>query len=216
MGFFVENFRENSIESKREIDFVNSFKNDLKSDINDLNILIKRRKRREIQIDSIYFIFKNEKFNEFSNDLYYYARYLPRPSRFFANNSSIDQLKNSGSLTFIKNQKVIDTLLDYNDNFLFIYYIREREEYLVQRIFDQINLIFDPYVFDSMTTYDIEFTKPKHDVYVNYSDSKTNKTFLSNLQYLKTVNKAQIGWFIEHRKRVKNILNFVNEVYFAN
>ena len=70
MGFFVENFRENSIESKREIDFVNSFKNDLKSDINDLNILIKRRKRREIQIDSIYFIFKNEKFNEFSNDLY--------------------------------------------------------------------------------------------------------------------------------------------------
>tara|TARA_B110000438_G_scaffold301709_1_gene357305 strand:+ start:2640 stop:3335 length:696 start_codon:yes stop_codon:yes gene_type:complete len=216
LGFFVENYREDLSEQKREIDFVNSFKNDLTSDIKDLDVLILRRKQREIQIDSIYFIFNNKKFNEFSNDLYYYARYLPRPSRFFANNSSIEQLKNSGSLTLIKNQKVIDTLLDYDDNFIFIDYIREREEYLVRRVFDQINVIFDPYVFDNMTVYDIEFTKPKGKVDLNFSDIKTNKIFLSNLQYLKTVNKAQLGWFIEHRKRAKNISNFLNTIYNDN
>ena len=216
LGFFVENYREQIIEDKRELDFVNSFKNDLKNDISELDVLILRRKEREIQIDSIYFIFKNKKFNEYSNDLYFYARYLPRPSRFFANNASIDQLKNSGSLTLIKNQKVIDTLLGYNDNFLFIDYIREREEYLVQRIFDQINIIFDPFVFDQMTVYDIEFNKPKGSVSINYSDIQTNKTFLSNLQYLKTVNKAQLGWFIEHSKRAKNILNFLDNTYNIN
>ena len=216
LGFFVENYREQIIEDKRELDFVNSFKNDLKNDISELDDLILRRKEREIQIDSIYFIFKYKKFNEYSNDLYFYARYLPRPSRFFANNASIDQLKNSGSLTLIKNQKVIDTLLGYNDNFLFIDYIREREEYLVQRIFDQINIIFDPYVFDQMTVYDIEFNKPKGSVSINYSDIQTNKTFLSNLQYLKTVNKAQLGWFIEHSKRAKNILNFLDNTYNMN
>jgi len=216
LGFFVENYREQIIEDKRELDFVNSFKNDLKNDISELDGLILRRKEREIQIDSIYFIFKYKKFNEYSNDLYFYARYLPRPSRFFANNASIDQLKNSGSLTLIKNQKVIDTLLGYNDNFLFIDYIREREEYLVQRIFDQINIIFDPYVFDQMTVYDIEFNKPKGSVSINYSDIQTNKTFLSNLQYLKTVNKAQLGWFIEHSKRAKNILNFLDITYNMN
>ena len=216
LGFFVENYREDLSEQKREIDFVNSFKNDLTNDIKDLDVLILRRKQREIQIDQIYFIFNNKKFNEFSNDLYYYARYLPRPSRFFANNSSIEQLKNSGSLTLIKNQKVIDTLLDYDDNFIFIDYIREREEYLVRRVFDQINVIFDPYVFDNMTVYDIEFTKPKGKVALNYSDIKTNKIFLSNLQYLKTVNKAQLGWFIEHRKRAKNISNFLNTIYNDN
>jgi hypothetical protein len=216
LGFFVENYREDLSEQKREIDFVNSFKNDLTNDIKDLDVLILRRKQREIQIDSIYFIFNNKKFNEFSNDLYYYARYLPRPSRFFANNSSIEQLKNSGSLTLIKNQKVIDTLLDYDDNFIFIDYIREREEYLVRRVFDQINVIFDPYVFDNMTVYDIEFTKPKGKVDLNFSDIKTNKIFLSNLQYLKTVNKAQLGWFIEHRKRAKNISNFLNTIYNDN
>ena len=216
LGFFVENYREKIIEDKRELDFVNSFKNDLKNDISELDVHILRRKEREIQIDSIYFIFKYKKFNEYSNDLYFYARYLPRPSRFFANNASIDQLKNSGSLTLIKNQKVIDTLLGYNDNFLFIDYIREREEYLVQRIFDQINIIFDPYVFDQMTMYDIEFNKPKGNVSINYSDIQTNKTFLSNLQYLKTVNKAQLGWFTEHSKRAKNILNFLDNTYNMN
>ena len=213
LRYFVENFREDISEKKREIDFVNSFKNDLNNDIKELDVLISRRKQREIQIDSIYFIFKNNKFNDFSNDLYFYARYLPRPPRFFANNASIDQLKNSGSLTLIKNQKVIDTLLDYNDNFIFIDYIREREEYLVRRIFDQINIIFDPYVFDKMTVYDIEFTKPKGKVEMNYLDIKTNKTFLSNLQYLKTVNKAQLGWFIEHRRRAVNIFNFLDSIY---
>ena len=215
LGFFVENFREDLSENKRELDYVNSFKNDLKNDISELDHLIKRRKQREIQIDSIYFIFKNKMFNEYSNDLYFYARYLPRPPRFFANNASIEQLKNSGSLTLIKNQKVIDTLLGYNDNFIFIDYIREREEYLVQRIFDQINIIFDPYVFDQMTVYDIEFNKPKGSVNVNSSDFQTNKTFLSNLQYLKTVNKAQLGWFLEHSKRAKNITKFLDSVYYG-
>ncbi len=216
LGFFVENYREDLSEKRREIDYVNSFKNDLHNDIEDLDVIIFRRKQREIQIDSIFSIFKNSKFDEFSNDLYYYARYLPRPSRFFSNNSSIEQLKNSGSLTLIKNQKVIDTLLDYDDNFIFIDYIREREEYLVRRIFDQINIIFDPYVFDKMTLYDIEFIKPKGEVHINYSDLNTNKTFLSNLQYLKTVNKAQIGWFVEHRKRAKNISKFLNIIYSDN
>ena len=213
LGFFVENYREELYEKDREMDFINSFKNDLYNDIKDLDILISRRKQREIQIDSIYIIFKNENFEELSNDLYYYARYLPRPARFFANNSSIEQLKNSGSLMLIKNQKVIDTLLDYDDNFKFIDYIREREEYLVRRIFDQINIIFDPYVFDQMSLYDIEFTKPKGRVSINYSDIKTNKTFLSNLQYLKTVNKAQLGWFSEHRKRAIVISEFLATIY---
>ena len=65
LGFFVENYREQIIEDKRELDFVNSFKNDLKNDISELDDLILRRKEREIQIDSIYFIFKNKKFNEY-------------------------------------------------------------------------------------------------------------------------------------------------------
>ncbi|MBN09691.1 MAG: hypothetical protein CMC79_04900 [Flavobacteriaceae bacterium] len=214
LGFFVENYREDLSKNERELEFINSFKNDINKDISELDTIIRRRKIREVQIDSIYYIFKNKKFEENSSDLYYYGRYLPRPSRFFANNSSIDQLKNSGNLTLIKNQKVVDTLLDYNDHYIFIESIREREEYLCRRIFDQLNIIFDPYVFDQMTVYDIEFLKPKGKVRINYSDNSTNKTFLSNLQYLKTVNKASIGRFTEHQSRGKNIIKYIDSIYY--
>ena len=37
LGFFVENFREDLSENKRELDYVNSFKNDLKNDISELD-----------------------------------------------------------------------------------------------------------------------------------------------------------------------------------
>ena len=63
---------------------------------------------------------------------------------------------------------------------------------------------------------DNEYRELKGKVDLNFSDIKTNKILLSNLQYLKTVNKAQLGWFIEHRKRAKNISNFLNTIYNDN
>ena len=80
---------------------------------------------------------------------------------FWANNTTNEELKYSGNFILIKNQKIkFDTLLQYNDNFIFIDFIKEREEYLVRRLFDQINVMFDPLIFDQMNVYDIEFVYP--------------------------------------------------------
>ena len=61
---------------------------------------------------------------------YYYAIFIF--NLFFRNN--FEQLKYSGNFILIKDQKLIDNLLDYNDNYVFINYIRQREEYLVTTI----------------------------------------------------------------------------------
>ena len=98
-------------------------------------------------------------------DLYYYARYLPRPAVFWANNTTNEELKYSGNFILIKNKKIIDTLLQYNDNFIFIDFIKE-EEFLVRRLFDQINVMFDPMV-DEMNVYDIEFIYPSGNQKIN-------------------------------------------------
>lgn len=213
MGFFVENLREQNIRNHREKEFINSFKSDLENDLLEIDALIKRRIQREAQIDSIIDIFRSKEFQKNSNDLYFYSRYLPRPPVFWANNETLKQLENSGNLLLIRNQKVIDTLLTYNDNYIFIDNIRVREEYLVKRLFDQINIIFDPLVFDEMNVYDIEFIRPKGNPHVNTSDNKALSTFLSNLHYVKTVNLAQLGWYRKHRKQGQDILMFLNEVY---
>ena len=213
LGFFVENYREVLVDRQKEKEIIASFINDLETDIKELDIVIQRRETREIRIDSIIYILNNGLQDDYGKDLYYYARYLPRPAVFWANNTTNEELKYSGNFILIKNQKIIDTLLQYNDNFIFIDFIKEREEYLVRRLFDQINVLFDPMVFDEMNVYDIEFVYPSRNPKINTKNKDVINLFLSNLHYVKTVNVGQLGHFKKHQKKAKEILNFIKKEY---
>ena len=166
-----------------------------------------------MRIDSILYILNNGLHNNYGKVLYYYARYLPRPFVFWANNTTNEELKYSGNFILIKNQEIIDALLEYNDNYVFIDFIREREEYLVRRLFDQINVIFDQRVFDEMNVYDIEFVYPSGNPKINIKNKEAINLFLSNLHYVKTVNVGQLGLFKKHQKRAKEILKFLKKEY---
>ncbi|MCH1547686.1 MAG: hypothetical protein L7S44_03905 [Flavobacteriaceae bacterium] len=213
VGFFVENFQKKKAKDRAEVEFVKSFKNDLINDISELDQLIERRKEREIRIDSMITIIDSDLLDMYNSEMYFYTRYLPRPSIFRASLSTISQLKNSGNFTLIKNQKVVDTLLAYEHSFKFIDRIRDREEYLVKRVFDQINILFDPMVFNQMNLYDIEFVRPKGSPSYKSKDKDALSTFLSNLHYIKTVNVAQIGWFTRFQNQAKKTLIFVESQY---
>ena len=213
LGFFVENYREGLVDRQKEKEIIASFINDLETDIKELDVVIQRREIREKRIDSIIYILNNGLQDDYGKNLYYYARYLPRPFVFWANNTTNEELKYSGNFILIKNQKIIDTLLQYNDNYVFIDFIREREEYLVRRLFDQINVIFDPKVFDEMNVYDIEFVYPSGNPKINIKSKEAINTFLSNLHYVKTVNLGQLGLFRKHQKKAIEILSFIKQEY---
>ena len=213
LGFFVENYREGLYDKEKEKEIIVSFINDIEEDIKELDIVIQRREIRETRIDSILYILNNDLQDNFGRNLYYYARYLPRPFVFWANNTTNEELKYSGNFILIKNQKIIDVLLEYDDNYVFIDFIRQREEYLVRRLFDQINVIFDPKVFDEMNVYDIEFVYPSGNPKINTKNREIINTFLSNLHYVKTVNVGQLGLFKKHQKRAKEILELLKKEY---
>jgi hypothetical protein len=213
LGFFVENYRESLSDKEQEKEIIVSFINDIEEDIKELDIVIERRKIRETRIDSILYILNNDLQDNFGRNLYYYARYLPRPFVFWANNTTNEELKYSGNFILIKNQKIIDVLLEYDDNYVFIDFIRQREEYLVRRLFDQINVIFDPKVFDEMNVYDIEFVYPSGNPKINSKNREVINNFLSNLHYVKTVNVGQLGHFKKHQKRAKEILELLKKEY---
>ena len=213
LGFFVENYRESLSDKEQEKEIIVSFINDIEEDIKELDIVIERREIRETRIDSILYILNNDLQDNFGRNLYYYARYLPRPFVFWANNTTNEELKYSGNFILIKNQKIIDVLLEYDDNYVFIDFIRQREEYLVRRLFDQINVIFDPKVFDEMNVYDIEFVYPSGNPKINSKNREVINNFLSNLHYVKTVNVVQLGLFKKHQKRGKEILELLKKEY---
>lgn len=213
LGFFVENYRESLSNKEKEKEIIVSFINDIEEDIKELDVVIERRQIRETRIDSIFYILNNDLQDNFGKNLYYYARYLPRPFVFWANNTTNEELKYSGNFILIKNQKIIDALLEYDDNYVFIDFIRKREEYLVRRLFDQMNVIFDPKVFNEMNIYDIEFVYPSGNPKINTKKREVINIFLSNLHYVKTVNVGQLGLFKKHQKRAKEILELLKKEY---
>jgi hypothetical protein len=212
-SFYVENLREHYIEHKRERQYISLYMDDLKKDIFQLDSLIIKRGERENQIDSIHFILTSPDPDVFGNQLYFYVRYLPRPSLFINNDATLEQLKNSGNLRLISDQLVADTILAYERQLRFMEAISKREDLLIQRIFNSINKLFDPEVFDKMNVYDIEFVYPPGNPKLMTKDKDVIRNFLSDVHYLKTVNIGQIGWFKKQRQKAKQILAFLENEY---
>jgi hypothetical protein len=213
LGFLTENYREHYIEKGREKQYMRSFTEDLKKDISELDSLIEKRKIREMQIDSIHYILTSPDPDQFGSQLYYYARYLPRPYLFINNDAGFKQLENSGNLRLIKNQVAADTMMAYVRQLRFIETITTREDQLIQRIFNSLNKLFDSEVFDKMNLYDIEFTRPAGNPKLMTHDKEVIRNFLSDIHYLKTVNIGQIGWFQKQRKRAETTLVFLEDEY---
>lgn len=215
-GFLAENQREHMVEHKREIQFMRSYVKNLEKDITQLDSLIHKREERKIQIDSLNFIFRSPDPDRYGAQSYFYGRYLPRPYVYIPNDATINQLKSSGNLRLIRDQKIADTILFYDQQFRFIETIRNREDQLIYRLFNLINDFFDPQVFEQMNTLDIEFNRPAGNPKLLTKDPKQMQQFLSELQYLRTVNLGQLGWFKKRLELAKNIVGLINKDYHLN
>jgi hypothetical protein len=213
LGFFVENQREHMVEHKREVQFISSYISDLQKDIALLDSITRKREERKIQIDSLNYILRLRDPDMYGGQLYYYARYLPRPYIYIPNDATIQQLKSSGNLRLIQSQEIKDTMLAYDQQFRFMETIRIREDQLIQRIFNYLNDFFDPAVFDQMNLYDIEFTRPPGSPKLLTKDKKKIMGLLSELQYLRTVNLGEIGWFKKRKTQAESTLSFVKYEY---
>ena len=213
LGFFVENQREHMVEHKREVQFMRSYINDLRKDILQLDSLVKKREQRKIQIDSLSFILRTPDPDLYGAQLYYYGRYLPRPYVYIPNDATIQQLKSSGNLRLVRNPQVTDTIVAYDQQFRFLETIRIREDQLIARIFNLIDEFYDPAIFDQMNVFDIEFTRPQGNPKLLTKDKKLIRQFLSELQYLRTVNLGELGWFKKRLIQAEGTVKFIKQQY---
>jgi hypothetical protein len=101
----------------------------------------------------------------------------------------------------------------YDRQLRFVETIGIREDLLIQRIFNSLNKLFDPAVFDKMNVYDIEFTRPPGNPKLLTKDKNIIQNFLSDIHYLKTVNIGQIGWYNRQIERAKTTLAFIQKEY---
>lgn len=114
LGFFVENQREHLIEHKREKQYILTLIEDLRSDTAQLAISIDGRWQKEEMIDSLILVINFSDFSKQGSNIYYWCYNVLRPSRFFPNDRTIQQLKNAGNMRLIRNLPVSDSIMAYD------------------------------------------------------------------------------------------------------
>ena len=114
-GFLAENQREHIVENKREKQFMQSLVRDLKKDTIFLNSSFPKKAARIKAIDSVFTFFENNpQPNEIPGYVIVQMRRTTWDQLIDRNNSTIDQMKNSGNLRLIRKQNIADSLAEYD------------------------------------------------------------------------------------------------------
>ena len=212
LGFFVENIREHLVEKNREEEYIISMIADMKNDIKQLDSLHDRRQLKQQMIDSILLILDMPDPNLSGNQLYYFARWLPRPLRIITSDGTMQQLKNAGNLRLIRNKKAVDAIMEYDQLVRFGGTVEEREETLIQQFYPSLKRVFDPRIFEKMVS-GMRINRPDGHPKLLHSDKESLDEFYSHVHFLKNVNSYSIEFGVKRRYQAKHVLEVLQHEY---
>jgi hypothetical protein len=146
LGFLAENLREHTVEHHREKVYIHSLVEDLKSDIIQSDEVLIKLNNRSVGIDSVIAALSSPEIIESSNNAYRLWSKNIGFADFISNDRTIQQLKNSGGLSLIRNKVVSDDIMKY-DQVLRDYYVQGAvmngvlgDQHIYSQLFDFINL----------------------------------------------------------------------------
>ncbi|NDA61624.1 MAG: hypothetical protein EBX50_06230 [Chitinophagia bacterium] len=110
LGFLAENIREHYVERERAHQLIAQFKKDIRNNIHLIDSVVNRDKGLVQKFDSaIVYLISNKDIDADS----LFNNLPPTVFRFISKNDTYDQMKNSGSLRYIKDFDLLDQILDY-------------------------------------------------------------------------------------------------------
>ncbi len=185
-GFLAENFREHTIEQKREKQYISSLVKDVELDIASLKLSSDIKKKYCNYFDSVVFLLKQNN-PATRNDLYFYARHLARITEFEYHDRTIQELKSTGSLRLIHDRRAADSITIY-DNEIVKVILNQQEIERQQRsdfLANQIGKIFNGYIWNDMV------------------DNKGTISHTSGNPELATTNQQLLNDFVVHVVQLK-------------
>ena len=148
-GFLAEYQLEHKIEKDREKQFIETMVEDLKTDTSKLNSLIRMRKNRIRELDTLFSLIANDEY--IINGKKVYELYdLPYWDvlRFFPSDRTMQQLKNGGNLRLIRKMNVSNAIIKYD------VLVRTLKEYealqteLANQFNQHVEKLFDPVILN--------------------------------------------------------------------
>ena len=144
LGFFVENQREHYVEHIRAKEFSRSLVKDLENDTAAIHAQIKSAEIYITNVDSLLSLSKTKLEARNASRFSFYTRFMYWTVPITWNRATFEQIKNSGSLRYFKNYRLLEKLTKYeaiiNDIESEAYNHKERGNLLLK----QINVIIDP------------------------------------------------------------------------
>jgi hypothetical protein len=204
LGFFVENEREHYIEHQRELQYMRSMLEDLRSDTTELTVQIRQRMERNLMIDSLIDLLAQPNTGENGNAIYYLGRVISPPISFFPNDRTIQQLKSAGGLRLIRNMEISNSIMSY-DRKMRQSVFELGDEQQVRGEYRQIaNKIFSGPVFHQMMRTD-EIKRPVGNPTLFSEDKNLVNEYIMEAQYLEKVNQKQAA-------RARELVNQAREL----
>jgi len=200
-GFLAEYQLEHKIEKDREEQFMQTMAEDLKSDSAQLNRLIKRRKSRIRELDTLFHLIANDEYLKDGKKVYKLYE-LPYWDilRFFPSDGTMQQLKNGGNLRLIRKKKVSNALIKYD------VLVRNYKEYesLQEELATQVN----PHLEKLLDPLIIEKAKRAYTDRVLASDTIVRSSYRMELPPAITISKlaeADKKIFLKYINQVKTL-----------
>ena len=213
-GFLAEYQLEHKIEKEREMVYMNSLYQDLRSDTLNLGILLKNTKDDIDNYDSLFSIFRSKKHLQETSGAYFFGRKLVTIRVFYPTDGTITQLENSGGLRLIRYRAIVDSIQSYKQSISYLTSMQafQNEHFVLAR--SVMGKIFDADVFDIMTG---DGSKPLERPLINYPLMPFTKSELNDfhipMNFIKRNKITQISIIKRLLSKAADLMELIKEKY---
>ncbi|MFN7540989.1 MAG: hypothetical protein ACK5RQ_13160 [Bacteroidota bacterium] len=217
-GFLAELQLEHYIEHQREKKYIERVYKDLKKDTAFYSQHKKSLSDVYHLMDSMITQLHTDTYKN-DPDQFYLMGLRARGARYFEYyNTAFEQMKTSGNLRLVKNEQLLDSLVNY-------YYVADKRVAIIDNrgleivteLQKAINLFFDAGYFIDIGTFDdrIGYTRSFYTQNARFPESTAqNKLLLKNLCHLRKANvKSQVNFLMDLQKKSTRLLQQIEKEY---
>jgi len=213
-GFMAEYQLEHQIEKDRETQYIQSILEDLREDTLVLADNINEFNEHLARNDTLIRLLNSPAIKDHGSDLYYLGRRASRSVRLAIHDATIQQLKNSGGMRLIRNQKVSKAVIEYYNRLVFIDYLQaiafnEADEYRKMAID-----VFHPVLFNGIVNVaDNSVMRPPGNPALLTYDSKTLMRLSGMVSYLRNTKLGLAKAETEMKDAAKELIGIIKKEY---
>ena len=212
-GFFAEYQLEHQIEKDREKQYIHSILEDLREDTLVLTDNIDQFNEHLTRNDTLIRLLNSPDIKDHGSDLYYLGRRASRSVRLAIHDATIQQLKNSGGMRLIRNQKVSKAVIEYYNRLVFIDYLQaiafnEADEYRKMAID-----VFHPILFNDIVMADNTVTRPPGNPALLTYEPKILIRLSGMVSYLRNTKLGLAKAETEMKEAARELIGLIEKEY---